>query len=112
MGVSCVILNPKQKAEVGWRRRDRRKHQEFKQFTRWFAGARSPLVNIVERALLLRGPADIEVFDLSLPVKGDACRVNAWIPAVIKRNGEKFYMYLRYLEGPFSLPLPSLLLQQ
>ncbi|XP_070662524.1 F-box/LRR-repeat protein At4g14096-like [Malus domestica] len=46
-----------------------------------FAGARSPLVNIVERALRLRGPADIEVFDLSLPVKGDACRVNAWIPA-------------------------------
>lgn len=39
--------------------------------------ARSPLVNVVDRALVLRGPADIEKFDLGFPVLGDACRVRS-----------------------------------
>ncbi|XP_048438375.1 uncharacterized protein LOC108867656 [Pyrus x bretschneideri] len=38
---------------------------------------RSPLVNVVDRALVLRGPADIEKFDLGFPVLGDACRVRS-----------------------------------
>ncbi|KAM1918266.1 hypothetical protein ACFX13_037762 [Malus domestica] len=38
---------------------------------------RSPLVNVVDRALVLRGHTDIEKFDLGFPVLGDACRVRS-----------------------------------
>lgn len=73
-------------------------------FYKGLFAARSPLVNIVERALLLRGPADIEMFDLTFPVLDDACRVNAWIDATVRRNVKKLYLYLHSLKEPFYLP--------
>ncbi|KAM1456086.1 hypothetical protein TB2_005051 [Malus domestica] len=65
---------------------------------------RSTMWNIVERALLLRGPADIKVFELNFPVLGDACRVKAWISAALRRNVQELYIYLHGLQGQFSLP--------
>lgn len=73
-------------------------------FYKGLFAARSPLVNIVERALLLRGPADIETFDLTFPVLDDACRVNAWIDATVRCNVKKLYLYLHSLKEPFYLP--------
>ncbi|KAB2601024.1 F-box/FBD/LRR-repeat protein [Pyrus ussuriensis x Pyrus communis] len=46
----------------------------------------STLWNIVEKVLLLRGPPDIKVFELTFLVLGDACRVKAWISAALRRN--------------------------
>ncbi|CAL8145286.1 unnamed protein product [Prunus armeniaca] len=73
-------------------------------FYKGLFATRSSLVNIVERALLLRGPADIETFDLTFPVLDDACRVNAWIDATVRRNVKKLYLYLHSLKEPFYLP--------
>ncbi|KAM5583228.1 F-box/LRR-repeat protein [Rosa sericea] len=65
---------------------------------------RSLLVNVVDRALLLRGPSDIKRFHLLFPVLGDASHVHAWISAIVRRNVENFSIGLESQKEPFSLP--------
>lgn len=65
---------------------------------------RSLLVNAVDRALLLRGPADIEVFGLAFAVLGDSYRVNAWISAIVRRNVEELSISLDSVHEPVLLP--------
>ncbi|PRQ34516.1 putative F-box domain, FBD domain, leucine-rich repeat domain, L domain-containing protein [Rosa chinensis] len=65
---------------------------------------RSLLVNVVDRALLLRGPSDIKRFRLRFPVLGDASRVHAWISAIVRRNVEDLSIELDSHKEPFSLP--------
>lgn len=68
---------------------------------------RSAFVNIVERAFLLRGSADISRFHLwRFEVLGESCRVNAWISAAVKRNVQDLAMTLYDVDivQPFRLP--------
>ncbi|XP_062016400.1 F-box/LRR-repeat protein At3g26922-like isoform X2 [Rosa rugosa] len=74
-------------------------------FIQWkFENKRTSLVNAVERALILRGPADIKKFTLSFEVLGDALHVNTWISAVLQRNVEDLSLALHSFNDPVSLP--------
>ncbi|XP_024156089.1 F-box/LRR-repeat protein At3g26922 [Rosa chinensis] len=74
-------------------------------FIQWkFENKRTLLVNAVERALILRGPADIKEFSLSFEVLGDALRVNTWISAVLQHNVEDLSLVLHSFKDPVSLP--------
>lgn len=72
---------------------------------------RSTLWNIVEKVLLLRGPPDIKVFELTFLVLGDACRVKAWISAALRRNVQELCIYLHSLQGQFHCLIHCLLIQ-
>ncbi|XP_050369311.1 F-box/LRR-repeat protein At3g26922-like [Argentina anserina] len=73
-------------------------------FIEWKFEKRDLFMNAVERALMLRGPADIKEFTLSCEVVGDAIRVNTWIYAVVQRNVEVLSLVLPSFIGPISLP--------
>ncbi|XP_024198551.1 putative F-box/LRR-repeat protein At3g58880 [Rosa chinensis] len=62
------------------------------------------LVNVVDRALLLHGPANIEAFGFSFIVLGDSHRVNAWISAIVKWNVEELSISLQIIDEPVLLP--------
>ncbi|XP_050369309.1 F-box/LRR-repeat protein At3g26922-like [Argentina anserina] len=73
-------------------------------FIEWKFEKRDLFMNAVERALMLRGRADIKEFTLSCEVVGDAIRVNTWIYAVVQRNVEVLSLVLPKFIGPISLP--------
>ncbi|XP_062014797.1 F-box protein At4g09920-like [Rosa rugosa] len=62
------------------------------------------LVNAMDRALLFRGPANIEAFGFSFTVLGDSHRVNAWISAIVKWNVEELSISLQIIDEPVLLP--------
>ncbi|PRQ34513.1 putative F-box domain, FBD domain, leucine-rich repeat domain, L domain-containing protein [Rosa chinensis] len=73
-------------------------------FTQAMLDKRTSLVNVVERALLLRGPADIKRFSLSFPVLSDASRVHSWISATVRRNVEVLSICLYGFKEPLKEP--------